>query len=63
MANRSDFNSVLPRQEKRMLSMGEARGWITNAREIRLIMIKAHKALQAAKNKRASRDLGPLGDE
>jgi hypothetical protein len=63
VANRSDFNSVLPRQIKRMLSMGEARGWITNPRETRKIMINAHKVLKSFKNKRAAREVGPSGDE
>ena len=44
MANRSDFNSVLPRSIKKMLTMASIRqGWTkAEAREARLDFIAAH---------------------
>lgn len=53
MANRSDFSSVLPRQIKRMLAMGVARGYTpaNNAGVVRRLFAEAHKDHKRARNK------------
>lgn len=46
MANRSDFLSALPRQYKRLISMGVARGYIDDkdAGDVRRAFVVAHAA-------------------
>ena len=56
MANRSDFLGPLPRQIKRMLSLGAARGWIKNLPEQRRLFAAAHRSAQDAKFKRPAKD-------
>lgn len=53
MANRSDFSSTLPRQIKRMLAMGQAKGYIPadNAGVVRRLFAAAHKEHKKARNK------------
>lgn len=51
MANRSDFNSSLPRQFKRMLALGEDPVNEHSNGEVRRIFIDAHKHHKAAKIK------------
>jgi hypothetical protein len=54
MANRSDFLSALPRQYKRMIAMGVARGYIEAKDEgtVRAAFVVAHRAHKSFKLKR-----------
>jgi hypothetical protein len=57
MANRSDFQSSFPRQFKRLVAMGQARGWIADAHErgqIKNILMSAHKHHRDISNKRGT---------
>lgn len=59
MANRSDRNSALPRQFKRMISMGVARGYITPGEDensVKRLFIKAHEHARDVRNKRTVKD-------
>lgn len=56
MANRGDMNSKFPRNLKRKLAMGEARGYIASPTETsftRKLMIDAHASYVAYKHKRS----------
>lgn len=57
MANRSDFQSNFPRQFKRLVAMGKARGWIADSHEegnIKRILMGAHKHHRDVSNKRGT---------
>lgn len=57
MANRSDFQSNFPRQFKRLVAMGVARGWIADSHErgdIKRILMSAHKHHRDVSNKRGT---------
>lgn len=57
MANRSDFQSNFPRQFKRLVAMGVARGWIADNHErgnIKSILMSAHKHHRDTSNKRGT---------
>lgn len=58
MANRSDFfNAKLPREQKRMLTMAEAYGWVNGSQErndLRRAFIQAHANHVSFKMKRNS---------
>ena len=59
MANRSDRASALPRQLKRMITMGVARGYITPGEDenaVRKLFIKAHEHAKDVRNKRTVKD-------
>jgi hypothetical protein len=68
MANRSDFNSVLPRQLKRLISLGVATGNIDpkHERTVRKVFIDAHAHAKRVRNSRTSlitnRDLDDSAD-
>lgn len=65
MANRSDFNSILPRQTKRMLALQEARGYIKpeQAKTVRKLFIDAHKHQVYVHNRRTVKDVTPAGSD
>lgn len=59
MANRSDRHSVLPRQYKRMISMGVAYGFIApgeHENSVRKLFIKANDHARDVRNKRTVKD-------
>ncbi len=55
MAGRSDFSSVLPRQIKRMITMGLAAGHVKDNHhfgDVKSLFVAAHKSLKDFRNKK-----------
>ena len=53
MANRSDFNSVLPRRYKRLIALSPDAHDPRRARELRKLFMNAHDVHKKYKNKRS----------
>lgn len=66
MANRSDFQSNLPRQFKRLLAMERAYGWIKDNQEyssLKSLWVNAHRHHRDYVNKRGTMAVGQNIDE